>query len=171
MRFAAGVEDGAAVKITRGELTAGDLRLASVKHTDGSQVRRLLALALVLHGNPRKKAAAINGMDCQTLSDWVHRYNAERIESLKSRESPSRGAALTAGQTAESRELVIQGPDPNNCKFVRWPCADLRAEVVRRWSMEVHESTIGVWLGELRPEAVAAASRASKERRSGRGDF
>jgi transposase len=44
---------------------------------------------------------------------------------------------------------VIKGPDPAVHKVVRWRCADLRAEVARRWSGEVHESTIGAWLGEL----------------------
>jgi transposase len=44
---------------------------------------------------------------------------------------------------------VIAGPDPVVHKVTRWRCADLRAEVARRWSIEVHESTIGAWLGEL----------------------
>ena len=34
-------------------------------------------------------------------------------------------------------------------KVVRWRCADLRAEVARRWSVEVHENTMSAWLGEL----------------------
>lgn len=140
---------GVAVRITRGEFSAADLRLASAKCGDGAQVRRLLAVALVLEGRPRSEAASLNGMDRQTLSDWVHRYNTEGIEGLKSRKSPGRAPALTAAQKAELRDLVIQGPDPAVHKVVRWRCADLRAEVARRWSVEVHESTIGVWLGEL----------------------
>ncbi len=140
---------GTAVRITRGDLTAAELRAAAAKSTDGAQVRRILALALVLDGRPRKEAAAFNGMDRQALSDWVHRYNAAGIEGLKSRKSPGRGAILSAAQTAELRELVIQGPDPAVHKVVRWRCVDLRAEVARRWSVEVHESTIGAWLGEL----------------------
>jgi transposase len=32
---------------------------------------------------------------------------------------------------------------------VRWRCVDLLAEVKRRFSVEVHESTIGKWLREL----------------------
>ena len=44
---------------------------------------------------------------------------------------------------------MVRGPDPDIHKVVRWRCADLRAEVARRWSVEVHESTIGKWLGEL----------------------
>jgi transposase len=130
-------------------LTAADLRAASGKCTDGAQVRRILAIALVLEGRPRTEAATLSGMDRQTLSDWVHRFNADGIEGLKSRKSPGRAPLLTAEQKAELRDLVIKGPDPAVHKVVRWRCADLRAEIARRWSVEVHESTIGGWLGEL----------------------
>jgi transposase len=80
---------GAAVGVTRTELTAAELRSASSKCPDGAQVRRILALALVLEGRSRGEAASLNGMDRQTLSDWVHRYNAFGIEGLKSRKSPA----------------------------------------------------------------------------------
>jgi transposase len=140
---------GSAVMVTRDEFTAVGLRTASAKCTEGAQVRRILALALVLEGRSRSEAAALSGMDRQTLSDWVHRYNAEGIEGLKSRKSPGREPFLTEAQKAELRALVIQGPDPAIHKVVRWRCVDLRAEVARRWSVEVHENTIGAWLGEL----------------------
>ena len=60
---------GASIKITRNEATAAELRAASARCTDGAQVRRILALALVLEGRPRSEAAALNGMDRQTLND------------------------------------------------------------------------------------------------------
>ncbi len=50
---------------------------------------------------------------------------------------------------AELRALVLKGPDPEKDKVVRWRCVDLLAEVKRRFSVEVHESTIGKWLREL----------------------
>ena len=56
---------------------------------------------------------------------------------------------LTEGQKAELLDLVIKGPDPAVHKVVRWRCVDLQAEVARRWSIDVHESTIGAWLGQL----------------------
>jgi transposase len=135
--------------IKRDDYTASQLRATSTKCSDGAQVRRLLALALVLEGFPRREAAALNGMDRQTLSDWVHRYNMAGVDGLKSRKSPGRVPLLTEAQKAELRALVIRGPDPAVHKVVRWRCVDLRAEVARLWSVEVHENTIGVWLGEL----------------------
>jgi hypothetical protein len=57
-------------------------------------------------------------------------------------------------------------------KVVRWRCVDLRAEVARRFSVDVHESTIGKWLHQLgltrlqprpfHPKKDAAAQEAFK---------
>ncbi len=140
---------GASLEITRMEHTSAELRAHSSRFSDGAQVRRMLALAMVLEGRSRTEAAELNGMDRQTLRDWVHRYNAEGVEGLKSRKAPGRPPALSEQQMAELRELVIQGPDPEIHGVVRWRCMDLKAEVARRYSVEVHENTIGRWLHEL----------------------
>lgn len=140
---------GAAVAVRRSEHTAVELRHFASKSQDGAQVRRLLALALVLEGRCRGEAAALSGMDRQTLRDWMHRYNELGIEGLKSRRSPGRAPALSAAQMAELKALVVAGPDPSEHKVVRWRCVDLQAEVARRFSVEVHEGTIGRWLHEL----------------------
>ena len=50
---------------------------------------------------------------------------------------------------AELKALTIQGPDPEKDKVVRWRCADLRAEVARRFTVTVSERTIGKWLRKL----------------------
>ena len=139
-----------AVRITRTEYTALDLRGIAGKCNDGAQVRRLLALAQVLDGRSRTEAAEQNGMDRQTLRDWVHRYNDAGVAGLESRKSPGAAPALTAAQRAELRQLVIAGPDPERDEVVRWRCADLGREVARRFNVEVHESTIGKWLRQLR---------------------
>ena len=44
---------------------------------------------------------------------------------------------------------MIKGPDPAMHKVVRWRCVDLRAEIARRWQVEVHENTISGWPGDL----------------------
>jgi transposase len=109
----------------------------------------MLALALLLDDYSRSKAAALNGMDRQTRRDWVHRYTALGVEGLKSRHSPGPPPALSKQQMAELRELVIKGPDPQIHKVIRWRCVDLQAKVVLRFSVEVHENTIGRWLHAL----------------------
>jgi transposase len=89
-------------------------------------------------------------MDRQTLRDWVHRFNDAGVDGLKSLCSPGPPPALTAEQMAELKALVIKGPDPETHQVVRWRCEDLREEVARRFSVEVHVSTIGKWLHKLR---------------------
>jgi len=86
---------GAAVIITRMAHTAAEPRPYVGKCRDAAQVRRLLALALVLEGVPRTQAAVCNGMDRRTLRDWVHRTNMEGIDGLRSRISPGPDPSLT----------------------------------------------------------------------------
>jgi transposase len=166
---------GSALRITRTEHTSGALRAVASKCRDGARVRRLLALAMVLDGHPRTEAASSNGMDRQTLRDWVHRYNEEGVEGLKTRPIPGRAPYLTKQQMAELYDLVVNGPDLATDKVVRWRCVDLLAVVKCRFSVEVHESTIGKWLHQLRltrlqprpvhpkkdPEAEAAFKKTS----------
>jgi transposase len=140
---------GTALQVTRTVHTSGALRALASKSRDGGQVRRLLALAMVLDGHSRSAAAASNGMDRQTLCDWVHRYNQDGVEGLKTRPIPGRAPFLTEPQMAELYELVVKGPDPETDKVVRWRCVDLLGEVKRRFSVEVHESTMGKWLHQL----------------------
>ena len=142
---------GNALQITRADHTSSALRGLASKCRDGAQVRRLLAMAMamVLDGHPRSAAASSNGMDRQTLRDWVHRYNENGADGLKSRPSPGRPPFLTELQMAELHELVVKGPDLATDKVVRWRCVDLLTVVKQRFSVEVHESTIGTWLHQL----------------------
>lgn len=157
---------GVAVEVRRSEHTAVELRCFASKSVDGAQVRRLLALALVLEDRCRGEAAAHSGMDRQTLRDWMHRHNELGIEGLESRRSPGRAPALSAAQKAELKALIVAGPDPSEHKVVRWRCVDLQAEVARRFSVEVHEGTIGRWLHE---PAATASEPSQEERRGGSG--
>jgi transposase len=165
---------GKPLTITRTDRSSGELRAMAAKCRDGAQVRRLLALAMVLEGAPRTDAAACNGMDRQTLRDWVHRYNEGGVDALKSRESPGRTPYLTEAQMAELRQLVVDGPDLATDKVVRWRIADLHGVVKRRFSVDVHPSTVGTWLHQLRltrlqprpvhPKKDPAAETAFKKR-------
>jgi transposase len=140
---------GQPIDITRTEHSASDLRAIAAKKREGAQVRRLLALALVLEGTSRTEAAERSGMDRQTLRDWVHRYNAEGLAGLKSGHGPGQPPALTADQMAELKRWVLNGPDPAQHGVVRWRCVDLREEVARRFTVTVTERTIGKWLRKL----------------------
>ena len=117
---------GAAVAVTRREFTPAQLRAAACAVEEPAQVRRLLAIALVLEDVPRRQAAAQCGMDRQTLPDWVHRYNEAGIAGLRSRSCPGRAPLLTPEQKAELRALVVAGPDPERDTVyggAAWTCA------------------------------------------------
>ena len=140
---------GVAVRITRTDHTAAALRGLAAKSNDAAQVRRLLALAMILEGKPRHEAAAQAGMDRQTLRDWVHRYNIEGVPGLRSVRTGGHPASLTDVQMAELKALTLKGPDPEKDKVVRWRCVDLRDQVERRFTVTVSERTIGRWLRKL----------------------
>ena len=116
---------GAVVAITRLELTASELRRAAQREKNSTAARRILALALVLEGTDRRKAAESCGMDRQTLRDWVHRYNAEGLAGLRSRKPLGPSSKLTAQQETELAALVEAGPDPAQHGVVRWRRIDL----------------------------------------------
>lgn len=140
---------GRPVALGRKGHTAAELRELAARSRNGAEVRRLLALALILEGRSRTEAAEQSGMERQTLRDWVHRYNAAGISGLISRSSPGRQPLLSGAQLGELKELVTAGPDPGTTGVVRWRCVDLRAEVERRFAVTVHERTIGKWLRRL----------------------
>jgi transposase len=139
-----------AVEITRTEHSTLELRALAAKTVNGAVVRRLLALALVLEGQSREAAATAGGMTRQTLRDWVHRYNAEGVAGLASQAGGGPAPLLGAPEMEELRAIVIQGPDPERHRVVRWRRIDLCEEVARRWSVRVCEQTVGRWLRQLR---------------------
>ncbi len=69
----------------RTDFDATDVRELAWKASDPDQVRRLLAIAAVYDGMRRAEAAAVGGMDRQSLRDWVHRFNADGPEDLHDR--------------------------------------------------------------------------------------
>jgi transposase len=138
-----------AVKITRLELSAAELRRAARRSSDAAAGRRMLALAMVLEGCPRKEAAERAGMNRQTLRDWVHRYNAEGLAGLSDRPHPGPKPRLSAKQMEAFETIVLAGPDPAVDKVVRWRRVDLQAVLKTRFGIEIHERTVGKLLARL----------------------
>ena len=101
----------AAIPITRLDHTASELRGVASKCGDGAQVRRLLAIAL--DGRSRAEAAGLNGMDRQTLSDWVHCYTPtprkpEKSLANQSARDSCRGMIRPGFLDPESRKDLIE---------------------------------------------------------------
>jgi transposase len=72
----------------------------------------LLALANVIAGMSRDRAARQASMDRQTLRDGLIRFNVEEVEGLRDRPKSGRPTWLDEGQLAAFKALVLRGPDP-----------------------------------------------------------
>jgi transposase len=94
-------------------------------------------------------AAALRSRSLRKRIRSAHRYNDFGIEDLKSFTRPGREPFLTDEQQAVLKALAIAGPNSRHNKVVRWHCVDLREKIARRFSVEVHESTVGKWLRQL----------------------
>jgi transposase len=138
-----------ALTITRADFTAEELREAAVRSNDAKAARRMLALALVLEGYQRGKAAHLCGMDRQALRDWVIRYNAEGIAGLSDRVSPGPKPRLTPEQEAAVAELVRRGPDLAVDGVVRWRRLDLARVIKTRFNVTLAERSAGAMLRRL----------------------
>jgi transposase len=132
-----------AVKVMRTELSAGALRLKASRVRDANQARRLLALASILEGVSRSEAARLAGMDRQSLRDWVHRYNAEGVDGLRDRSRTGRKPLLNEQQLAELDQVVKTPPDPVAEGVVRWRLIDLKAQIAKRFGIEISERSVG----------------------------
>jgi transposase len=138
------------VAITRTDLSADDLRESAAGTQDADTARRMLAIALVLDGWSRQAAATACAMDRQTLRDWVIRYNEAGLEGLANR--PRRNGPLPrlcVEQTAEIAQWVEDGPEFDQDGVVRWRCVDLQGRIAERFSVTLHERTVGKLLRKL----------------------
>src|SRR3546814_15999979 len=96
----------------RSDYTSADLRQFARRSDDADQVRRLLAVALILDGGSRSEAAKIAGVTLQIVRDWILRFNEGGPEGLATRKAPGRASNLNDEQRARLAEVVEAGPIP-----------------------------------------------------------
>jgi len=143
----------------RSDWDAVRVRAAAREAEDADQVRRLLAIAAVYEGKNRSEAARVGAMDRQTLRDWIHRFNQEGAAGLIDRKAPGAACRLTAGQEAELAALIDAGPDRERDGVVRWRCVDLQQQILARWNVAYHESTVGKLMRRLGFRHISARPR------------
>ncbi len=156
----------------RKDMTAEVLRKKARSEKNGRVAARILGIANILDGMDRTTAARAAGMDRQTLCDWVHRYNEEGLAGLGNRPQGRPERRLNKEQEREIEALMSKAPEGN---LVRWRCADIKAEIEKRYGIILHESTVGTLLRRLGfrrmsvrplhpendPEALAAFKKTS----------
>ena len=144
----------ASVVKLRTDFSSVDLPRLAKKSRDGYRAWRLLALAAVFDGMNRAEAAQIDGMDRQTLRDWVHRFNTEGPEGLLDHKAAGGVPRLSPEQKAELSQLVETGPDFGVDGVVRWQRVDLQCVIKQRFGVEYHERYVGKILKSLGVERV-----------------
>jgi transposase len=135
----------------RRERTPTDLRNLAKGETDARIVRRILAIANALDGMSRGDAARSAGMDRQTLSDWVNRYNAHGLDGLADQWSVGGGRPprLSPEQKDELVKIVLSGPDREASGVSVYTRKDLVQICKERFGKSLSIVTMGRILREL----------------------
>ena len=149
---------GAALAL-RGDFAAAGLRRVAKRSRDGSQSRRLLALAMIYDGHRRSDAARFAGVGLQIVRDWVLRFNAEGPEGLKNRKAPGPPRKLNAEQRAALAAIVESGPDPAIHGVVRWRRCDLATWLKEQFGVSLAETTVGQELRRMGYAKLSARPR------------
>lgn len=143
----------------RGDFSAADLRHAARGCDDADQVRRLLALAVILDGGSRSEAAKVGGVTLQIVRDWVIRFNAEGPEGLATRRAPGKAATLSSEQRRALAEIVEAGPMPAVHGVVRWRLVDLVQWLWDEFGVSLSRHTLGRELRAMGYRKLSARPR------------
>ncbi len=127
----------------RSDFTPADLRLFSRRCDDPDQVRRLLAMALILDGASRSDAAKAAGVTLQIVRDWVLRFNDAGPEGLATRKAPGPASILNDEQRACLAQQVEVGPIPAAHGVVRWRLVDLAQWIRDEFGLSITRFTLG----------------------------
>lgn len=109
----------------RSDYSSADLRRFVRRCSDADQVRRVLALALILDGGSRGDAARMAGVTLQIVRDWVLKFNAHGPEGLIDRKPPGQLSRLTDAHRSALAAIIESGPIPAVHGVVRWRLVDL----------------------------------------------
>ena len=137
------------VAITRTDMSAADLRGAARASANAKQAARILAIAMVLDGFSREKAARLCGMQRQTLRDWVHRYNEIGIAGLADLARSGRPASLSWVEQGKLASWVEEGANLARDGVVRFRRTDLRDRIAAEFGVTLHERSVGKLLRRL----------------------
>lgn len=143
----------------RTDHTSADLRQFARRCSDPDQVRRLLAMALILDGSSRSDAAKVAGVTLQIVRDWVLRFNADGPDGLATRKARGRASILNDEQRARLAEVVEAGPIPAAHGVVRWRLADLAQWVWDEFAVSVTRHTLGRELRTMGYRKLSARPR------------
>ena len=155
----------------RSDFTAPDLRRFSRRCDDPDQVRRVLAVALILDGSSRSEAAKAAGVTLQIVRDWVIRFNADGPEGLMSRKAPGKISILSDEQRRALAEQVEAGPIPAAHGVVRWRLIDLAQWVWDEFGLSITKQTLSREMRALGYRKLSARPRHHNQKEGAIADF
>lgn len=143
----------------RSDYTSADLRRFARRSGDADQVRRLLAVAVILDGGSRSEAARVAGVTLQIVRDWVLRFNEGGPDGLATRRAPGRASILNDEQRARLAGQVEAGPIPAAHGVVRWRLVDLVQWIRDEFELSVTRHTLGRELRAMGYRKLSARPR------------
>ena len=143
----------------RNDFDSVSLRRLAKRTRDGTQSRRLLALAEVYDGGSRTDASRIGGVGLQIIRDWVLRFNARGPDGLVDGKSPGAPSKLNADHRRALAEVVEAGPVPAVDGVVRWRRKDLARWLLETFAISLDETTVGRELKALGFANISARPR------------
>ena len=97
--------------ITNRSHTGMELEQIARDRKFSSQARRLRGIAMVMRGAERSEAARAQGVDTQTLRDWIVLYNDGGVEGLRRARRGGRRCRLSARQLEMVADWIDAGPE------------------------------------------------------------
>ena len=155
----------------RSDFTVPDLRRFPRRCDDPDQVRRVLAVALILDGSSRSEAAKAAGVTLQIVRDWVIRFNGDGPEGLVSRKAPGKISILSDEQRRALAEQVEAGPIPAAHGVVRWRLIDLAQWVWDEFGLSITKQTLSREMRALGYRKLSARPRHHNQKEGAIADF
>ena len=143
----------------REDYGARELRVQARVSRDADQTRRLLALAAIYEGASRGAAAAIGGVQRQTVRDWVAAFNAHGPAGLIDGKAPGQRPLLNPEQRQMLKRIVEDGPDPAVDGVVRWRLIDLAQWIFAEFSIAISKQTLSRMLRQMGYRKLSARPR------------
>jgi len=143
----------------REDYGARELRALARGSRDADQTRRLLVLAAIYDGASRGAAAAIGGVQRQTVRDWVAAFNAHGPSGLIDGKAPGQRPLLNPEQRAALRRIVEAGPDPAVDGLVRWRLIDLAQWIFTEFGIAISKQTLSRTLRRMGYRKLSARPR------------
>ena len=155
----------------RSDYSTADLRRFVRRCGDADQVRRVLALALILDGGSRSDAAKMAGVTLQIVRDWVLRFNAGGFDGLATRKAPGQASILNDEQRSRLAEQVEIGPIPAAHGVVRWRLVDLAQWIWDEFGLSITRFTLGRELRAMGYRKLTARPRHHGQKPGDIADF